>query len=208
MRFLQASLWQDVDELDCFTMFLVAHPSLETLVLPEAAPGEIHLVFSLAPYPDSLPRLKVLQGSPSLVAGVLESTAACSSVVSIADVSKEKVDAEGSKTPYVDRIITALEKVPSNQLQRLRLEVPQLDRAFYSKLARVAPNIRFLEFLTAFRCRNTTLTGPDFNPVVSSHISPTYQDRTDIYTARSISRLACSNFLISIQSGWILCATL
>ncbi|KAF8607176.1 hypothetical protein BDV93DRAFT_520066 [Ceratobasidium sp. AG-I] len=170
LRFLVASLWQEADEVDFLTRFLVAHPNLETLVFYEAgfrgSPSETALPFSLAPYPDSLPRLKVLRGSLRLIAGVLESAAACSSVISVIDSSEEGLDGGEAKAPYVDRIIGALERAPSNQVQRLRLEVPQLNRAFYSKLAAIAPNIRFLEFLTAFRCRKSDLTGSGFTPVV------------------------------------------
>ncbi|KAF8607175.1 hypothetical protein BDV93DRAFT_520065, partial [Ceratobasidium sp. AG-I] len=64
-----------------------------------------------------------------------------------------------------DRIIAALGKVPLNQVQRLRLEVPQFSRALYSKIALIAPNIRFLEILEPFSYGNTFPTGSSFSPV-------------------------------------------
>lgn len=198
-RFFKDELWYSAHQVGCFTQFLVAHPTIETLVLSDMSVwdyrSETVSLLSLSPYPDSLPRLKVLLGSPWLIAGVLESTAACSSVVSIIDSFQEGPDDE-FKAPYVDRIVAALEKVPTNQVQRLRLELPQLSREVYAKFARAAPQIRFLEFLRFPEGENTTPRDENFDPFVSPH---EFSDRqsADAYIIRLIFPLG---YLVSPKS--------
>ncbi|CAE6470801.1 unnamed protein product [Rhizoctonia solani] len=170
LRFWKGGLWQSAEEVELLTKFLLAHPKLETLVLQETclqgSEGETAKSLSLAKYPDSLPVLRRLLGSPRLIAGILESRAACASVERIIDNSEEGFDSEGAKAPYIDRILDALESTPNNQIQRLRLEVPQLNRNLYARIAQLAPKIRFLEFLRSFDLDSTTPNDSDFNPLV------------------------------------------
>ncbi|KAH7334248.1 hypothetical protein B0J17DRAFT_672703 [Rhizoctonia solani] len=170
LRFWKGGLWQSAKEVELLTKFLVAHPRLETLVLQETclegSECETAKPLSLAKYPDSLPVLKRLLGSPRLIAGILESRAACSSVERIIDNSEEGFDSEGAKAPYIDRILDALDAVPNNRIQRLRLEIPQLNRNLYAKIAQLAPKIRFLEFLRSFDLDSTAPNDSDFNPLV------------------------------------------
>lgn len=171
LRFFQGAFWQSADEVELLAKFLVCHPKLETLFLHETcledSQSETAQPLSLASYPGSLPSLNKLLGSPRLIAGVLESPAACSSVVTVIDESEEGFDSDGAKAPYIDRIIAAFEKIPGNRLQRLRLEIPQLDRRLYTKLAQLLPNIRFLEFIRPMGLHTATSQDKDFNPVVS-----------------------------------------
>ncbi|KEP49925.1 putative 26S proteasome non-ATPase regulatory subunit 12 [Rhizoctonia solani 123E] len=168
LRFWQGELWQSAEEVELLAKFLVAHPKLETLVLQETcledSESDSAQPLSLTNSPDSLPVLKRLLGSPRLIAGVLESRAACSSVERLIDNSEEGFDRDGAKAPYIDRIMNTVEKVPKNKIQRLRLEVPQLNRDVYAKIAQIAPGIRFLEFLRPFEADNTTTSTSDFNP--------------------------------------------
>lgn len=168
LRCFDSGFWQSDDEVACLAQFLAAHSNLETLVLHKMAfQDQNPLPLSLALYPGSLPGLKVLLGSPRLIAGVLESTAACSSITSIIDNSEEQFDEGGAKAPYIDRIIAALEKVPTNQVRRLQLEVPQLNRETYARLARVAPNVQSIEFLIPYESESITSPDANFDPLVS-----------------------------------------
>ncbi|CAE6474021.1 unnamed protein product [Rhizoctonia solani] len=143
LRFWKGELWQSAVEVELLTRFLVAHPKLETLVLQEmridGSEGQTAKPLSLAKYPHSLPALKRLLGSPRLIAGVLESRAACSSAERVIDNSEEGFDSGGAKAPYINRIMDALESVSDNQIERLRLEIPQLNRNFYARIAQLAP---------------------------------------------------------------------
>ncbi|KAG8717474.1 hypothetical protein FRC09_014228, partial [Ceratobasidium sp. 395] len=168
LRFFQGDLWQSAEEVDQLTQFLIAHPHLETLALHETCLGdsasETALPLSLSAYPNSLPVLKKLIGSPRLIAGVLESPAACASVTTIIDNSEEGFDAEGAKEPYADRILAALKNNPNNSVRRLTLEVPQLNRAVYAAFANAAPSIRFLDFLgDSFETKKTTTKDKSFS---------------------------------------------
>ncbi|KAH7334260.1 hypothetical protein B0J17DRAFT_672739 [Rhizoctonia solani] len=158
LRFWQGGLWQRAEEIELLAKFLVDHPKLQTLILQETcvedSESETALPLSLAGHPNSLPILKRLLGSPRLIAGILE----------MIDNSEEGFDRDGAKIPYVDRIMNALEGVPNNRVQRLRLEVPQLDREVYARIARIAPSIRFLEFLRPFVTDSTTPNEAKFNP--------------------------------------------
>ncbi|CAE7161075.1 unnamed protein product [Rhizoctonia solani] len=169
LRFWKGKLWQSTEEVALLVRFLVAHPKLETLVLQETyiedTEDQTAKPFSLAVHPDSLPALKRLLGSPRLIAGVLESRAACSSVERVIDNSEEGFDSE-VKVPYIDRILDALENVPDNQIQRLRLEIPQLNRNLYSRIAQLAPKIRFLEFLRSFELDSTSPKDNGFDPLI------------------------------------------
>lgn len=167
LQLFDEGLWKSAQQIDCLSRFLVSHSTIETLVLREAYLADHSVPLSLSSYPDSLPRLKVLLGSPQLIAGVLESTAACLSVTSIIDNSLLAYKDENNKAHYVSRIIAALEKVPMNQVRRLRLEVPQLSREVYAQFARIAPNVRFLEFLGPSSSKNTTPRCGNSNPSVS-----------------------------------------
>ncbi|KAJ1301717.1 hypothetical protein OPQ81_008950 [Rhizoctonia solani] len=168
LRFWKGNLWQSAEKVELLARFLIAHPKLETLVLQETcledSESETAKPLSLAKYPQSLPVLKRLLGSPRLIAGVLESRAACLSVERVIDNSEEGFDRDGVKAPYIDRIMNALESVPENRIQRLRLEVPQLNRDVYARIARIAPSVRFLEFLRPFDTDNTTPSTDEFNP--------------------------------------------
>jgi hypothetical protein len=168
--FFKGDLWQSAEEVEKLLQFLVAHPHLETLVLRETcledSESETAIPISLSAHPDSLPRLKRLLGSPRLIAGVLESPVACSSLVTVIDNSEEGFDGEGAKAPYIDRIIAALEEVPDNSIRRLRLEVPQLSRSVYASFARVVPNVQFIEFLKGFTTKETTPEDKNFNALV------------------------------------------
>ncbi|CAE7080397.1 unnamed protein product [Rhizoctonia solani] len=168
LRFWKGALWQSAEEVELLANFLVAHPKLETLVLQETcvedSQSETAEPLSLAKYPGSLPALKRLLGSPRLISGVLESRAACLSVERVIDNSEEGFDPDGAKAPYIDRIMNAIENVPNNHIQRLRLEVPQLSRDVYTRIAQIAPGIRFLEFLRPFEADNTTPSTGDFDP--------------------------------------------
>ncbi|CAE6457891.1 unnamed protein product [Rhizoctonia solani] len=169
LRFWKGELWQSAEEVELLTRFLVAHPKLETLVLQEIFNGSKRQTakpLSLLKYPDSLPALKRLLGSPRLIAGVLESQAACSSVERVIDNSEEGFDLKGAKAPYIDRIMDALESVSDNQIQRLRLRIPRLNRNLYARIAQLAPKIRSLDFLCSFEFGSTTPYGSDFNPLV------------------------------------------
>ncbi|KAG8713199.1 hypothetical protein FRC11_012993 [Ceratobasidium sp. 423] len=170
LRFWKGDLWQSAEGVTFLAKFLVAHPKLETLVLRETcledSESETAKQLSLAEYSDSLPALKRLLGSPRLIAGVLESRAACLSVERVIDNSEEGFDRDGAKAPYIDRIMNSLENAPKNRIQRLRLEVPQLNRDVYARIARIAPGIHFLEFLPPFDTDNTTPNTDDFNPQV------------------------------------------
>ncbi|CAE6535439.1 unnamed protein product [Rhizoctonia solani] len=170
LRFWKGELWQSAEGVELLTRFLVSHPKLETLVLQETcvedSDGQTAKPLSLAKYPESLPALKRLIGSPRLIAGVMESRAACLSVERVIDNSEEGFDSEGAKAPYIDRIMDALESSPDNQIQRLRLEIPQLNRHLYAKIAQLAPKIRFLEFLRSLELDSTSPNDDDFNPLV------------------------------------------
>ncbi|KAG8762710.1 hypothetical protein FRC12_008899 [Ceratobasidium sp. 428] len=168
LRFFQGDFWQSAEEVDQLAQFLIAHPHLETLVLHETcfedSESETVLPLSLSAYPNSLPALKKLIGSPRLIAGVLESSAACASVTTIIDNSEEGFDDAGAKEPYADRILAALKNIPNNSVQRLTLEVPQLNRSVYAAFATAAPNIGFLDFLPdRFARRRTTTKDRSFN---------------------------------------------
>ncbi|CAE6386918.1 unnamed protein product [Rhizoctonia solani] len=170
LRFWKGDLWQSAEEVELLCKFLVAHPKIETLVLQETcledSQSETAKQLSLAEYPDSLPALKRLIGSPRLIAGVLESQAARSSVKRIIDNSEEGFDQDNAKVHYIDRIMNALGSDPKNQVNRLRLEVPQLNHEVYERIARVAPQISFLEFLRPFVADSTTPNAEDFNSQV------------------------------------------
>ncbi|ELU40554.1 26S proteasome non-ATPase regulatory subunit 12 [Rhizoctonia solani AG-1 IA] len=170
LRFWKGELWKSAEQVELLTKFLVDHPGLETLILQETcledSQSETAQQLSLSPYPNSLPVLERLIGSPRLIAGVLESKAACSSVKRVVDNSEEGFDQDNAKIPYIDRIMGALANAPKNQVNRLRLEVPQLDREFYARIARVAPQVRFLEFLRPFVADTTTPNAEDFSPQI------------------------------------------
>lgn len=170
LRFFKGAFWQSAEEVEVLAKFLIAHPKLETLFLHETcledSESETAQPLSLASHPDSLPCLKKLLGSPRLLAGVLESRAALASVRTVIDESEEGLDDGGAKAPYIERILSALEKVPENQIRRLRLEVPQLNRGLYTKFAQLAPNVRFLEFLRPLDLDYTTPQDESFDPVV------------------------------------------
>lgn len=172
LRFFKGAFWQSARKVELLAKFLIAHPKLETLFLRETcledSESETAKPLSLASHPDSLPSLKKLLGSSRLLAGVLESDAACASVRTIIDESEEGFDGSGAKAPYIERILTALEKVPENQVQRLRLEVPQLNRTLYTKIAQLVPNVQFIEFLRPFDLDYTTPQDDNFDPVVST----------------------------------------
>ncbi|KAG8698946.1 hypothetical protein FRC09_006923 [Ceratobasidium sp. 395] len=168
LRFFQGDMWQTAEEVDQLAQFLVAHPHLETLVLHETcfedSESDTALPLSLSAYPNSLPALRRLIGSPRLIAGVLESPAACASVATIIDNSEEGFDGAGAKEPYADRILAALKNNPDNSVRRLTLEVPQLSRSVYAAFATAAPNIDFLEFLPdRFARERTTAKDRSFN---------------------------------------------
>ncbi|CCO33459.1 hypothetical protein BN14_07537 [Rhizoctonia solani AG-1 IB] len=140
---------------------------METLILQETcledSQGDTAKQLSLAEYPDSLPSLKRLIGSPRLIAGVLESRAALSSVKRVIDNSEEGFDQDGAKAPYIDRIMNALDNTPKNQINRLTIEAPQLDREVYARISRIAPQINFLEFFRPFVADTTTPNAEGFN---------------------------------------------
>ncbi|KAF8600314.1 hypothetical protein BDV93DRAFT_559451 [Ceratobasidium sp. AG-I] len=171
LRFYRGRFWQDVQQMENLTRFLVAHPNIETLVLRETCledwESDTALPLSLSSHSDSLPRLRILSGSPRLLAGVLESRAASSSVTSIIDNSEEMFDSDGAKAPYVDRILAALEKAPDNHVRRIRLEIPQLSREVYARFARAVPGVRCLEFLKPSdgSGKKTTPQETSFDPV-------------------------------------------
>ncbi|KAF8756179.1 motif in proteasome subunits, Int-6, Nip-1 and TRIP-15 [Rhizoctonia solani] len=170
LRFWKGELWKSAEQVELLTKFLVDHPELETLILQETcledSQSETAQQLSLSPYPNSLPVLERLIGSPRLIAGVLESKAACSSVKRVVGNSEEGFDQDNAKIPYIDRIMGALANAPKNQVNRLRLEVPQLDREVYARIARVAPQVRFLEFLRPFVADTTTPNAEDFSPQI------------------------------------------
>ncbi|KAF8599699.1 hypothetical protein BDV93DRAFT_525804 [Ceratobasidium sp. AG-I] len=89
LRTFTGPFWIYTSVVNKISLFLAAHPHLETLGLSIAAglayDGPVDYVFSLSSYPESLPRLKVLLGSAYFIAGVLESRSACASVVSVID---------------------------------------------------------------------------------------------------------------------------
>lgn len=153
LQFCQDSLWESAQEIDQLARFLIAHPKLETLFLYEICTPSCQIdtvrSLSLASHPDALPRLKQLLGSRRLIAGVLESRAACLSVQTVIDTEDGCVHDKQSnhKTPYVERILCALEKAPGNQIHRLNLGVSQPSCRLFEELARFAPNVRFLEFI-------------------------------------------------------------
>ncbi|QRW24794.1 26S proteasome non-ATPase regulatory subunit 12 [Rhizoctonia solani] len=154
LRFWKGELWQSAEQVELLTKFLVDHPGLETLILQETcledSQSETAQQLSLSPYPNSLPVLERLIGSPRLIAGN----------------SEEGFDQDNAKIPYIDRIMGALANAPKNQVNRLRLEVPQLDREVYARIARVAPQVRFLEFLRPFVADTTTPNAEDFSPQI------------------------------------------
>ncbi|CEL56981.1 hypothetical protein RSOLAG1IB_08233 [Rhizoctonia solani AG-1 IB] len=160
LRFWKGDLWQSEEQVKLLAKFLVAHPRMETLILQETcledSQGDTAKQLSLAEYPDSLPSLKRLIGSPRLIAGVLESRAALSSVKRVIDNSEEGFDQDGAKAPYIDRIMNALDNTPKNQINRLTIEAPQLDREVYARISRIAPQINFLEFFRPFVADTTT----------------------------------------------------
>ncbi|KAG9121454.1 hypothetical protein FRC07_002588 [Ceratobasidium sp. 392] len=168
--FFQGDLWQSAEEIDQLVEFLITHPRLDTLVLRETCledpQSETALPLSLSAHPDSLPVLKKLLGSPRLISGVLESSAACASLTTIIDNSEEGFDAEGAKGPYVDRILTALKKAPNNLVQHLGLEVPQLSQSIYAAFADAIPNVQFVEFLgDSMDLKKPTSKDESFNAV-------------------------------------------
>ncbi|KAG8719675.1 hypothetical protein FRC08_002274 [Ceratobasidium sp. 394] len=170
LRFFRGGLWQSAEEVDQLVEFLVTHPHLETLVLRETCPedsqSETALPLSLSTHPGSLPVLKKLLGSPRLIAGILESPAACASLTTIIDNSEEGFDSDGAKAPYINRILAALKKVPGNSIRRCTLEVPQLSRSVYGAFADAGPNIQFVEFLKdRLSLEKATCQAKDFNPV-------------------------------------------
>ncbi|CAE6470744.1 unnamed protein product [Rhizoctonia solani] len=209
LRFWQGGLWQSAEQVELLAKFLVAHPKLDTLVLQETcvedSESETARPLSLAKHPNSLPILKRLLGSPRLIAGILESRGACASVERVIDNSEEGFDRDGAKIPYVERIMGALEAVPNNQVQRLRLEVPQLDQDVYARIARIAPGIRFLEFLRPFVTDTTTPNAANFNPqidipaalnnfpnleIVGAHIVDDFAEALDCGQLEAILELA------------------
>ncbi|CAE6387090.1 unnamed protein product [Rhizoctonia solani] len=166
----RGDLWQSTEEVEMLAKFLVAHPKIETLILQETSieglESETSNPPSLAGYPDALPVLKRLFASPRLIAGVLESRAACLSVQKVIDNSGQGFHSEGVKAPYVDRIMDALECVANNRIKGLRLEVPQLSHEFYARIARIAPKIYFLELLRPLGIDSTAPNDSDFDPIV------------------------------------------
>lgn len=163
--------WKSSQGVELLAKFLAAHSKLETLRIFEYfgpnPPSPLTPPFSLAPYPDSLPSLKKLMGSARLIAGVLESRGACSSVQVV--VQNELPEQEQNGWAHVQRAIHALEKAPGNQIRRLSLQAPRFNHELYSKLAQLAPGIQFLEL---FPDMNDPVT-PDaeFEAVVVSRCS-------------------------------------
>ncbi|QRW11888.1 26S proteasome non-ATPase regulatory subunit 12 [Ceratobasidium sp. AG-Ba] len=170
LRFFKGAFWQSAEQVNQLADFLVAHPLLETLVLRETcledSESETALPLSLAAHPSSLPALKLLHGSARLIAGVLESSAACSSVTIIVDNSEVGFDADGAKTPYINRIVEAFQNTPENSARRIELEVPQLNRDWCTKLASVVPKVRSVGFLKDLYVGATSISrDPEFNPL-------------------------------------------
>lgn len=169
--YCKCEFWEDKKQVGNLVKFLVAHPNIETLVSHETSlwSSQNAVPLSLSSYPNSLPRLKIPSRSLRLLAGVLESRAASSSVFSFIDISHEMFDPHGAKASHVERILAALERVPDNPLGRVLLEVTQLSRKVYMRFAQAAPGVRCLEFLmpTDGSGISTTPRDDSFDPLVS-----------------------------------------
>lgn len=169
LRSFKLPLWQSAANVDRIALFLAAHFNIETLVINATHDGDINWEatrpFSLSSHPGSLPRLKMLRGFSRLVAGVLESSSACSSVVSVIQ-DWDTFGYSQVKESCLDRIVPALEQASSSQIRRLRLNEVEFSRAVYAKLAHVVPHVQFLELFGFVKDDDGTKES-NFDPLVS-----------------------------------------
>lgn len=167
LRSFSGKFWgssQDVEEL---VQFLLLHSRLECLFFrPTYWIGKA-LPFSLAAYPDALPKLRRLHGSLRFMSGVCASSSACASLRYIFDTQ----DNFGEDEPMFDHFLSSFSQLQSPSLKRLRISTPGTGPVVFSRLAQFAPNLEFLELLPPSNMygrkeRRLVLPAGELNPLV------------------------------------------
>jgi len=145
-----SSFWENSDEISRFAALLAGLPLLESLTIVDRdAPLKpryetIHPL-SLAQYPTSLSRLKFLKGTPLLIAGVLSSPAAASSVrrIFMQDRSPRFHDTLAAD---IERILDGLTAGPALNLHSIDFDMLALDLEACQQLVSAVPGLESLEF--------------------------------------------------------------
>lgn len=151
LRAAEIDFWQVAGDSDLLARFLTAHALLETLVIQcyhyssENPPRS----FSLAPYPHALPRLTLLHAPLYIIAGILESSSATSSLITIVD-SIAHLPSNSDLEPLLERILFSLEQVLNPRLYRLHLQIPQFTHGLFMRLSKCAPNLQVLKLKEHF----------------------------------------------------------
>lgn len=146
LRATEIDFWQVVGNSDLLARFLAAHALLETIVIHcchysnEDPPRS----FSLAEYPHALPSLRLLHAPLYIIAGVLESSSAASSLATIVD-SIAHLPFNSDLEVLLERIIFSLEQVSNSRLYRLHLQIPRFTHTLFIRLSKCAPNLQVLK---------------------------------------------------------------
>jgi hypothetical protein len=159
LRYFHSNFWSTQDHLRNLENFLATHDRLETLILRDSPNHFGHL--SLLQFPNALPRLRRLHGPFALIVGVIESTRACASLKYIFDTVK---GGYLSNIPDQARFFVAFQNAGPTQLKRLRISTATPGLALFVDLARVAPNLEFIELISP----NTNSYDEDGELVVSA----------------------------------------
>ncbi|KAF8600353.1 hypothetical protein BDV93DRAFT_588378 [Ceratobasidium sp. AG-I] len=130
-----------------FARFLAGHPLLQTVILYSARSyTDIRPLrsFSLVPYPDALPNLKVIRAPVCIIAGIVKSKSAVSSLVEVSNWIFTHAWFPDLRE-QVKRIISSFEGVSNPPLRRLKIQVPQLKLDLFMRLSKCMPNLGVLE---------------------------------------------------------------
>lgn len=150
LRGANVHLWDVAETSDLFARFLVAHPLLKTLILQShvySPDDKLPHSFSLAPYPHALPNLQTLRAPLAIVAGILESTSAASSLTEITDLTMGRSSRSDSEQLF-GRVTTSFERVSNSPLRRLKIQVPRFDYDHFMRFSKRTPSLKVLEFET------------------------------------------------------------
>ena len=142
------NFWSVAETSDLFARFLVAHPLLETLILHNYNNSQEYKLsgsFSLARYPHALRNLQVLRAPLCIIAGVLESTSAASSLTEITDSTILRIPRLDSEQ-LLKRVISLFECVPNPPIHRLKIQVPRFAYELFMRLSKCMPNLKTVEF--------------------------------------------------------------
>ncbi|KAF8596826.1 hypothetical protein BDV93DRAFT_610687 [Ceratobasidium sp. AG-I] len=143
LHYFSQQIWSSEADVQKFTQFLLAHDGLESLVLQPLFWRDETSTFSLEGYPGALPNLRRLHGSLGFICGVCASLSACASLQYVFSPSSEQ-----SHDPELfDRFVSSFSRIPRSSLKKLRISTPGTGPQLFSQLARIAPNLEFLEIL-------------------------------------------------------------